>query len=494
MDIREHSSQFSVYVFTPHLEKGAAIKVALSQAGYDAYYFEDAEMLEQGLRETTPHFLVFSTLGLEGSLSDFVEHVRAINENIRFILLADLEQFDILSQYNAFGVEDILAQGGEAVESRVLWAVDRACERLYLTFQNEQLFDQWKETQDHLAQAEEREREARTAIPAPLPESRTLTARIADYKSAQSKEELIQKFMNQSPVPSVYFKFLPTVGSFVATHSKGFDANLIQGVGAHLSKEELKDLHGQIVLGLVPPGFSSVLLEAFQFNPGKVMPLYVHNHLEGVVAYGGNLNPGSTAQLTEEFSLFSLAYSHFSLEKKVDHLEVQDFITEVYNRNFYQKSLQSELERARRQRQPLSVVKLAIDDFYEIEQSQGEAVRDSLLKALAEMTSKSSRSNDLTCRTQMNEFAMVLPNCSRKGAALRAERLRRMVEGARLVNDLKISISLGISEFPSMCDSAESLDATSSKALIHIIDKGGNKICLYKAPSNHTPEFEVPVE
>ena len=92
----------------------------------------------------------------------------------------------------------------------------------------------------------------------------------------------------------------------------------------------------------------------------------------------------------------------------------------------------------------------------------------------------------------MNEMAMILPHCSKKGAAIRAERLRRIVEGTTFMeNGMKVSISLGVSEYPSLCDSAKTLDETATKALTHILDKGGNKICLYKAPDSHHPEFEV---
>jgi GGDEF domain-containing protein len=90
---------------------------------------------------------------------------------------------------------------------------------------------------------------------------------------------------------------------------------------------------------------------------------------------------------------------------------------------------------------------------------------------------------------------MVLPHCSKKGAALRAERVRRVIEGSSFLDKgMKVSISLGVSEYPSLCDSAKTLDETAAKALAHIADKGGNKICLYKAPESHKPEFEVPAE
>lgn len=500
MNIRDHSSQFTIYLFTTNVDQGAATKVYLSQAGYDAYFFQDPLILEERLKENPPHILVFSTAALAGALNDFVTHVQGINDDIKFIALSSISQFDILAQYNSFGFMDVVSDDPVAIESRVVWSVDRACEQLYLTYQNEQLFDDLQNTKkqadeahaaaiESVAQArEEAIRQAESAKPA----TPSVAVRIGDYKSAVSKEDLIQRFLNNvTGVPCVFFKFLPSVRSFVATHAAGFEASAIQGVGSQLELSEVKDLGGQMAVGLLPVRFSQMLVEAFHFNPPKPLPLYTQE-FEGVLIYSGDLEKKILARLQEEFSLFSLCYSNMTLEKKVDSLEVQDFVTEVYNRNFYLKAVSDEVERARRLTQPLSVVKVSLDDLYEIESSLGEAVRDELLKSLATAITKTSRANDLTCRTGANEMAMILPHCSRNGAALRAERLRRIVEGTSFLdNGMKISVSLGISEYPTLCDSAKTLDETATKALSHIADKGGNKICLYKAPASYVPEFEV---
>jgi hypothetical protein len=68
------------------VDQGASAKVYLSQAGYDAYFFQDANVLEERLRENPPHILVFSTVALQGTLSEFVPHVQAINDDIKFIV------------------------------------------------------------------------------------------------------------------------------------------------------------------------------------------------------------------------------------------------------------------------------------------------------------------------------------------------------------------------------------------------------------------------
>ncbi|MFS4458227.1 GGDEF domain-containing protein [Bdellovibrio sp. HCB2-146] len=497
MNIREHSSQFTIYIFTQDVDAGAAAKVQLSQAGYDAYFFQDADMLEQRLRDTPPHILAFSTAGLQGALNDFVTHVLGFNDDIKFIAISDLSQFNILAQYNEHGFWDVISEKGESLDLRILWAVERICEKLYLTYQNEQLFDDLQAAKKQIdevhAAAVASMKKAEDAAAAAARDAIPVSARLGEYRATESKEDLVQRYLNNiSDIHCIYFKFLPSVRSFVATHANGIPSDKIQGVGAQLDSGEIRDLASQLALGLVPPHFSQVLVEAFHFNPPKILPVYANGGLEGVFVYSGTLDEVRRHHLTEEFSLFSLCYSHFSLEKKLDAVEVQDFVTDLFNRNYYMKTISEELERGRRLRQPLSVVKVAMDDFYEIESSLGEAVRDELLKSLASVITKTSRTNDVTCRTGVNEMAMILPHCSRKGAALRAERLRRIVEGTSFLNNgMKVSISLGISEFPTLCDSVQALDETATKALLHILDKGGNKICLFKAQENHKPEFEV---
>ncbi len=495
MNIRDYSSQFTVYVFTTDVDLGASAKVYLSQAGYDAYYFQDIEALEQRLQENAPHLLVFSTAALAGSLSDFVAEVQKINDEIKFVAISAISQFDILAQYNDHGFVDVIADDSVAIESRIVWSIDRACERLYLTYQNEQLFDDLQSTKARAEQAHEAAMKSIKQVEA-VKETPSLTMRIAEYRSAQSKEDMLQKYLNQlKGSMCLFFKYLPSVRSFVATHANGIPAGDIQGVGVQLEAPDIKDLSAQMAMGLLPPRFSDMLVEAFHFNPPKALPLYALNNLEGVFIYSGQLPAEEVARLNEEFTMLSLCYSHFSLEKKVDSLETQDYVTEIFNRNYYQKVLDDEVSRARRLRQPLSVVKVALDDLYEIETSLGENVRDELLKAVATVIAKSSRTNDVTCRTGMNEMAMILPHAPKKGAALRAERVRRIIESMTFLDTgMKISISLGVSEYPSLCDSAKTLDESASKALMHIADKGGNKICLYKAADSHKPEFEVPAE
>jgi diguanylate cyclase (GGDEF)-like protein len=463
----------------------------MSQAGYDAFYFQDREAFNSRLKEMTPHLVVFSTTAVQGVLSDFVNQVLEVSPEIKLIAMAEPQQFEALTQYNTLGLVDIVSLEGPNLDLRVLWSVDQVCETLYLTYQNEQLFSDWKEAQ---AQKDKLQQQANDQKAVQEEAGQMLVSqRVADYRSSQSKEEVLQKYFERlDKVPAVYFKFLSSVRSFVATHASGFAPAQIQGVGCKLENQDLESLNTQITVGLLPPVFLEMLQKVFNFENSRVLPLFVQNQLEGVVVYSSKLGKAENLRVGEEFSLFSLCYSYFSLEKKVESLDVSDFVTELYNQRFYTEKLGEELERSRRLLQPVSVLKISIDDFFEIEQTLGVNVRDEVLKTIGDFVRKTIRTNDFACRTQANEIGVILPHCHKKGAALLGERLRRIIESSSIVDSgVKISISVGVSEYPSLADSAHSLDETATKALVHIMEKGGNRICLFKPSGNFTPEFEV---
>ncbi|WP_413290239.1 GGDEF domain-containing protein [Bdellovibrio sp. HCB337] len=494
MNIRDHSSQFSIFVYSTDVDQGASVKVSLSQAGYDAYYIQEMEVFQQRLKEMTPHLVVFSTTSVQGILSDFVNKVLEVSPEIKLIAMAEPQQFEALSQYNTLGLVDIVSLEGPSLDMRAVWAVDQTCETLYLTYQNEQLFTDWKEAQ---GQKDKLQQQVNDQKAVQQETSQMLVSnRVADYRSSQSKEEVLQKYFERlEKVPAVYFKYLTSVRSFVATHASGFSSQQIQGVGCQLEGTDLESLNTQITVGLLPPIMMEMLQKVFQIQTSRVLPLFVQNQLEGVVIYSGDLGKADTLRVGEEFSLFALCYSYFCLEKKVESLDVMDFVTDLYNQKFYVDKLHEELERSRRLQQPVSVLKISIDDFFEIEQTLGSNVRDEVLKTIGDYVRRTIRTNDFACRTQVNEFGVILPHCHKKGAALLGERLRRIVESSAILDSgVKISISVGVSEYPSLADSVGSLDETATKALMHIMEKGGNRICLFKPSGNFTPEFEVVVD
>ncbi len=497
MNIRDVSGQFTISICSNDVHLGPLLKVALAQCGYDAQFFQDENAVCEGVRQAPPHLVVFLTRDLKTSVNEFVGRILEINADVQFIVLAPLKRFDVLVQFHSIGVLDVLPDDPDNLEARVTWAVDRACEKLLLTFQNEQLLEdvngkaqQNADLKSNLLNVGQQLGAQRHANQIPI------SSRLAEYKLATSREDLISKFQLQLPnIVSVFYKYLPNIRSLIVIHSSG--PNIPQSLQQihQISEADIRSIASQASMGEVPDGLKQPLAQLFLGAPHKVWPLFSHLGLEGLFAFRLEKETQDLLILAEEFALFQTAYNLVVLEKRVHELEVQDALTGLYNRAFYLKRLPEEMARSRRSFQPLSLIKVAMDDFLELESSLGEQARDEIFKKIGSAILSSSRSHDLICRVGENEIGILLPSVDKTGAIYRAERLRRQLEReTQMHQGLKVSVSMGISEYPSLSRNAEELDRAASKAMMHIYDKGGNRICMYKPPADHVPEFVVTTE
>jgi diguanylate cyclase (GGDEF)-like protein len=485
MKIREHASQFGVFILAVDSGWGAEVKTHVSQAGYETHLLTDYVGMSIHLRAANPHVLVFSLNEVPGRLSEFIQSVLKLNPETRFVVIGETSNFDSLKSYEEYGIEQFVVAQRDHLGLRVASSVDRICEKLYYIYQNEQLLTELKGSPKQVAPAVV---VAGNSIP--------LSSRLTAYQSSETREALIQNFFDATGIkPLVYFRFLPSISSFVATQASGFEPKDIQGVGCQVDGLSIKDLGAQVALGVVPASMLETIQKSFHIQNPRLHPLYCSGVLDGLVVYSAEMPSLQKNSFFEELSLLGLAYGYLDLQKRVELLQVQDPVTEVFNRKYYDVKILEEVERALRIKQAVSLIKISIDDFFEIEQTIGESARDLMMKKIAQLINKSNRTNDIVARTGLNEFSVILPHAHRQGALTRAERIRRVIENSMTTESgVKMSVSVGVSEYPTLCKSAGHLDETAGKALNHISGRGGNKICLFKAPADHSPEFEVPTE
>jgi diguanylate cyclase (GGDEF)-like protein len=172
-----------------------------------------------------------------------------------------------------------------------------------------------------------------------------------------------------------------------------------------------------------------------------------------------------------------------------------DPVTQVWNRQNFEVKLQEEMSRSRRTHLPVSMVIASVDEFKKIRQQNGQEVSDLLLRSVAGMIRRNSRVNDVVGRLSDSEIALLLPHTGSRGGAIKAERLRRMVEAADFTklfgSAVPITISLGVSEYPSVCHDADELLRSADDALFQVKDIGSNKVCLAPVPEGFVADFEV---
>jgi diguanylate cyclase (GGDEF)-like protein len=133
------------------------------------------------------------------------------------------------------------------------------------------------------------------------------------------------------------------------------------------------------------------------------------------------------------------------------HKQAQsDPLTGLANRNRFGQVLEQEMRTTRRTGQPLSLLVLDIDHFKQLNDNQGHAAGDAVLRALAQiLRSRARRPRDLVARLGGDEFAVLLPETSAQAAATIATTVH--VDLANLATNAELgdgppafSISVGI--------------------------------------------------
>lgn len=192
-------------------------------------------------------------------------------------------------------------------------------------------------------------------------------------------------------------------------------------------------------------------------------------------------------QLLERSIRYALERSR--LLKEISELAARDAITGLYNRRELRRFLDYELERSKRYGHPLSCVMIDIDHFKEINDQFGHRAGDEALRQIAQALRSHYRTTDLLARFGGDEFAVVMTETSADVARRGATRLQKVVvaevikinrEGGSIEN-IKITISIGVAEYPGDADSSEALIEAADQALYQAKYQGRNRVVRFRA-------------
>ncbi|MEK7470078.1 MAG: sensor domain-containing diguanylate cyclase [Planctomycetota bacterium] len=157
-----------------------------------------------------------------------------------------------------------------------------------------------------------------------------------------------------------------------------------------------------------------------------------------------------------------------------------DALTQVWNRGTIIEILKAEVARAARQSHALSVAMVDCDRFKEINDTQGHAAGDAVLRELAQRFRGAIRAYDAVGRYGGEEFLVVLPDCTSPPARALSERLREGVAGAAFEagkGKLAVTVSVGVATMDrGAVATAEDLVAAADDALYRAKAAGRNRV------------------
>jgi diguanylate cyclase (GGDEF)-like protein len=181
----------------------------------------------------------------------------------------------------------------------------------------------------------------------------------------------------------------------------------------------------------------------------------------------------------------ALAISNLKLREELRLQSILDPLTGLFNRRYFEKTLEREVHRANRHERPVGVFMLDVDDLKEYNDQFGHAVGDALLHEIGYYLKKHVRGEDVACRYGGDEFTIILPDASLPSAKRRAEELCSGINDLRILyQDKKIggnSVSIGVACYPLHGRNAEQLVKGADKALYSAKEAGRNCIRVAKS-------------
>jgi two-component system cell cycle response regulator len=191
------------------------------------------------------------------------------------------------------------------------------------------------------------------------------------------------------------------------------------------------------------------------------------------------LNSGAFSYLTKPFShkeLLSavdraLAKQNFFLrnmqllerlrkkKEKLERLSITDRLTGLYNRTYFEEMLNREELRLRRYKRPMAIMMIDINDLKYINDHFGHLKGDMIIKETAKLLRNTCRASDVVTRYGGDEFVILLPETTQKGASSLANSLRKVVREWNLSNShqgINLNLAFG---FASIQNGASLIDA-----------------------------------
>jgi diguanylate cyclase (GGDEF)-like protein len=253
------------------------------------------------------------------------------------------------------------------------------------------------------------------------------------------------------------------------------------------------------------PGQEEALLEEFERKKSQGDPLYssllyllthlnfterqAARHWKKILTHRDTLrasigrDPGLRVAILDYF----VNVSHELRNPKVIELQsyertersaVTDGLTGLYNHSFFLQALRQEVLRSKRHGLRAALLLLDLDNFKQVNDERGHVEGDRVLMRAAAVVREGVREIDVAARYGGEEFAVLLPDTSRLGAFVVAERIRRRIEERFARGRSIVTISGGIAVFPDDAGTPADLIVQADAGLYGAKAAGKNRILL----------------
>jgi len=254
-----------------------------------------------------------------------------------------------------------------------------------------------------------------------------------------------------------------------------------------------KDLVGIDASEVLAGGADEVAYLRQVMNEQKLLQNYETElrHQDGhlvPVSVSLSLVPGADGKAMSILAICKDITEQRRLQHELREMSLRDSLTGLYNQRHFYEVLEREVERARRQHRPLSLLLFDVDKFKTYNDSRGHLEGDNVLRTIGQIVMECTREHvDTGFRYGGDEFTVILPETGESQAKVIAERIRKTFESKQFD---ALTLSIGIVQYH---------EDFSNRAFIQFADElmydakrtGGNQVFVYHPEKQHATEGEA---
>ena len=181
----------------------------------------------------------------------------------------------------------------------------------------------------------------------------------------------------------------------------------------------------------------------------------------------------------------ALALANLRLHDTLRSQSIRDPLTGLFNRRYMEESLQREMRRAARGREPVGIIMLDIDRFKDLNDRHGHEAGDALLRSVGAILERSVRAEDIACRYGGEEFTLILPEASIVEATQRAEYIRQAIAHLSVQHQRqhlgRVTVSIGVAMYPDHGPTGDIVLRAADAALYQAKARGRNRTVVSRA-------------
>ena len=182
---------------------------------------------------------------------------------------------------------------------------------------------------------------------------------------------------------------------------------------------------------------------------------------------------------------FVLTYCEKYLLRSKDYeqaykMAVTDGLTQLYNHRYFQEQMINNVNAFKRYGTAFSLILIDIDFFKKFNDTYGHQSGDAVLKQVANILKKNSRTSDIVCRYGGEEMAIILTNKNKDEAIITANKICLAVRNNKFTlaggEKVNVTISLGVATVGENGEKPQEIIEYSDKCLYVAKENGRNQV------------------